>query len=51
LISIAKTQALQKSTVNNAAISKYKDVRGQTEIEDKRKDKREEQFKMGGAMV
>jgi len=30
-------------TVNNAAPSKYSHVRGQTEIEEKKKDKREEE--------
>jgi len=43
LISIAKKpQALQKmSTVNSVAISKYSNLRGQTEIEEKKKDRRE----------
>jgi len=41
---LQKTQALQKiSTVNNAAISKYNHVRGQTEIEEKKKHNIEEE--------
>jgi len=44
LISSAKITSITKiATVNNATVFKYNHERGQTEIEEKRKDKKEEE--------
>jgi len=41
---VQKSQVLQTiATVNNATVFKYNHERGQTEIEEKRKDKKEEE--------
>jgi len=41
---VQKSQVLQKiATIINATVFKYNPVRGQTEIEEKKKDKREEE--------